>query len=227
MPACCAPPPPTWRAGCSEVRADNAKGEYYLTDVVALARVDGGASPRWRRRPKSWPASTRAPNSPPPRPSCSRRLRAAAMDAGVTMIDPGSVFLCADTELAPDVDDRTQRHVRSRREGRIRCADPRLQSPGRLHHRPGLHRRPARPAAPRRGTWRGGARRQLRRGEGSEARRARQGEPPDAISATRTSARTPTSAPAPSPATTMATTSIAPLSARARSSARTPHWWRR
>jgi bifunctional UDP-N-acetylglucosamine pyrophosphorylase/glucosamine-1-phosphate N-acetyltransferase len=25
------------------------------------------------------------------------------MEAGVTMIDPGSVFLCADTELAPDV----------------------------------------------------------------------------------------------------------------------------
>src|SRR4029077_5267593 len=31
------------------------------------------------------------------------RLREAAMDAGVTMIDPGSVFLCADTEFAPDV----------------------------------------------------------------------------------------------------------------------------
>jgi bifunctional UDP-N-acetylglucosamine pyrophosphorylase/glucosamine-1-phosphate N-acetyltransferase len=30
-------------------------------------------------------------------------LRAAAMDAGVTMLDPGSVFLCADTELAADV----------------------------------------------------------------------------------------------------------------------------
>jgi bifunctional UDP-N-acetylglucosamine pyrophosphorylase / glucosamine-1-phosphate N-acetyltransferase len=30
-------------------------------------------------------------------------LRNAAMDSGVTMIDPGSVFLCADTELAPDV----------------------------------------------------------------------------------------------------------------------------
>lgn len=30
-------------------------------------------------------------------------LRSAAMDAGVTMIDPGSVFLCADTELASDV----------------------------------------------------------------------------------------------------------------------------
>jgi bifunctional UDP-N-acetylglucosamine pyrophosphorylase/glucosamine-1-phosphate N-acetyltransferase len=26
----------------NQVRADNAKGEYYLTDVVALARADGG-----------------------------------------------------------------------------------------------------------------------------------------------------------------------------------------
>ena len=30
-------------------------------------------------------------------------LRAAAMEAGVTLTDPGSVFLCADTVLAPDV----------------------------------------------------------------------------------------------------------------------------
>jgi bifunctional UDP-N-acetylglucosamine pyrophosphorylase/glucosamine-1-phosphate N-acetyltransferase len=30
-------------------------------------------------------------------------LRQAAMDGGVTMIDPSSVFLCADTRLAPDV----------------------------------------------------------------------------------------------------------------------------
>ena len=30
-------------------------------------------------------------------------LRQAAMDAGVTMIDPSSVFLCADTKLSPDV----------------------------------------------------------------------------------------------------------------------------
>jgi bifunctional UDP-N-acetylglucosamine pyrophosphorylase / glucosamine-1-phosphate N-acetyltransferase len=29
--------------------------------------------------------------------------RAAVLDAGVTMIDPGSVFLCADTEIASDV----------------------------------------------------------------------------------------------------------------------------
>ena len=33
------------------VRTDNAKGEYYLTDVVALARADGAASPPWKRPP--------------------------------------------------------------------------------------------------------------------------------------------------------------------------------
>ena len=40
-PACSAPRPPTCSAGCGAVRNDNAKGEYYLTDVVALARAEG------------------------------------------------------------------------------------------------------------------------------------------------------------------------------------------
>jgi bifunctional UDP-N-acetylglucosamine pyrophosphorylase/glucosamine-1-phosphate N-acetyltransferase len=85
------------------VRNDNAQGEYYLTDVVGLARADG--------RPV---AAVEAPaeelagvNS---RGELARAeavlqgwLRDAAMEAGVTMIDPSSVFLSADTKLAADV----------------------------------------------------------------------------------------------------------------------------
>ena len=53
------------------VRNDNAKGEYYLTDIVALARAAGEKSPPSRRRPTSCAASTPAPSSPKPRPACS------------------------------------------------------------------------------------------------------------------------------------------------------------
>ncbi len=86
-----------------DVRADNAKGEYYLTDIVALARAEGT-----RVAAVEAPADELAGVNSRAELAAAEAvvqswLRAAAMDAGVTMIDPSSVFLCADTELAPDV----------------------------------------------------------------------------------------------------------------------------
>ncbi len=85
------------------VRNGNAKGEYYLTDLVALARAAG----RSVRAVEAAEAELAGVNS---RGELAQAeavlqswLRAAAMDAGVTMIDPSSVFLSADTELAADV----------------------------------------------------------------------------------------------------------------------------
>jgi bifunctional UDP-N-acetylglucosamine pyrophosphorylase / glucosamine-1-phosphate N-acetyltransferase len=85
------------------VRADNAKGEYYLTDVVAAARADGG-----RVAAVEAPADELAGVNSRGELAAAEAvvqswLREAAMDAGVTMTDPGSVFLCADTEFSPDV----------------------------------------------------------------------------------------------------------------------------
>lgn len=85
------------------VRNDNAKAEYYLTDVVALARADGRTV-----SVVEAPADELAGiNS---RGELSRAeavlqgwMREAAMEAGVTMVDPSSVFLSADTRLSPDV----------------------------------------------------------------------------------------------------------------------------
>jgi bifunctional UDP-N-acetylglucosamine pyrophosphorylase/glucosamine-1-phosphate N-acetyltransferase len=85
------------------VRNDNAKGEYYLTDLVALAHSQG--------RPVGAveaPADELAGvNS---RGELARAeavlqgwMREAAMEAGVTMVDPSSVFLSADTKLGTDV----------------------------------------------------------------------------------------------------------------------------
>jgi bifunctional UDP-N-acetylglucosamine pyrophosphorylase/glucosamine-1-phosphate N-acetyltransferase len=85
------------------VGADNAKGEYYLTDVVALARAE-----QVRVAAVEAPAEELAGvNSRVELASAEAVvqswLRRAAMEAGVTMIDPSSVFLRADTAFEPDV----------------------------------------------------------------------------------------------------------------------------
>ncbi len=83
--------------------SDNAKGEYYLTDVVAIARRKGLAC-----RTIELPAeellgiNTRAELAEA-EALMQRRLRRAAMDLGVTLVAPETVFLSADTELGRDV----------------------------------------------------------------------------------------------------------------------------
>jgi bifunctional UDP-N-acetylglucosamine pyrophosphorylase/glucosamine-1-phosphate N-acetyltransferase len=85
------------------VRADNAKGECYLTDVVALARAEGGRVAAVEAPAEELLGINSRGELAAAEAVVQTWLRAAAMDAGVTMIDPGSVFLCADTEFAPDV----------------------------------------------------------------------------------------------------------------------------
>jgi bifunctional UDP-N-acetylglucosamine pyrophosphorylase/glucosamine-1-phosphate N-acetyltransferase len=85
------------------VRPDNAKGEYYLTDLVALARSDHA-----RVAAVQAPyAELRGINSRAELAEAEAMmqswLRAAALEGGVTMTDPASVFLAADTELESDV----------------------------------------------------------------------------------------------------------------------------
>jgi bifunctional UDP-N-acetylglucosamine pyrophosphorylase / glucosamine-1-phosphate N-acetyltransferase len=85
------------------VRAENAGGEYYLTDLVGLARQDGRRviaveAPFEELRGINTRAELAEAEA-----VVQRRLRDAAMEAGVTLTDPGSVFLCADTVLGRDV----------------------------------------------------------------------------------------------------------------------------
>ena len=81
----------------------NAKSEYYLTDAVAIAR-DMGLKARAIEtseddvrgvNTKTQLAETEA--------VLQQRLRAAAMEAGVTLIAPETVFLSADTKFGKDV----------------------------------------------------------------------------------------------------------------------------
>jgi bifunctional UDP-N-acetylglucosamine pyrophosphorylase / glucosamine-1-phosphate N-acetyltransferase len=91
------------------VRADNAKGEYYLTDLVGLARGDGARviaveAPEPELRGINSRAELAAAES-----EMQQGLRAAAMTGGATLTAPETVFfawdtvLGADTEVAPHV----------------------------------------------------------------------------------------------------------------------------
>ncbi|HYZ21566.1 MAG TPA: bifunctional UDP-N-acetylglucosamine diphosphorylase/glucosamine-1-phosphate N-acetyltransferase GlmU [Rhodopila sp.] len=85
------------------VRNDNAKGEYYLTDVVALARGEGCAV-RAVEAPADEVAGVNSRSELAKAEVVLQGwLRERWMEAGVTMVDPPSVFLSADTELAADV----------------------------------------------------------------------------------------------------------------------------
>ena len=87
----------------AQVKNDNAKGEYYLTDVVALGRAAGHVT----RVVVGEESDTLGVNSKvelaAAEAAFQQRMRIAAMEAGVTLIDPASVFFSYDTQLAPDV----------------------------------------------------------------------------------------------------------------------------
>lgn len=82
----------------------NAKGEYYLTDIVGLARADG-ASARAIRAPADEVAGVNSKAElAAAEAAFQTRMRIAAMDAGVTLSAPETVFFSWDTQLAADVE---------------------------------------------------------------------------------------------------------------------------
>ncbi len=85
------------------VRADNTKGEYYLTDVVALARTEQVRVAAVEAHAEELAGVNSRGELAAAEAVVQGWLRHAAMEAGVTMIDPSSVFLRADTAIEPDV----------------------------------------------------------------------------------------------------------------------------
>jgi bifunctional UDP-N-acetylglucosamine pyrophosphorylase/glucosamine-1-phosphate N-acetyltransferase len=85
------------------IRSDNAKGEYYLTDVVALARADG----QQVRAVEAPEAELRGINSrmelATAEATVQDGLRRQAMVGGATLIQPDSVVFSHDTRLGQDV----------------------------------------------------------------------------------------------------------------------------
>ncbi|NKE46731.1 bifunctional UDP-N-acetylglucosamine diphosphorylase/glucosamine-1-phosphate N-acetyltransferase GlmU [Roseomonas frigidaquae] len=85
------------------IRNENAKGEYYLTDIVALARQAGQRvvaieAPEAELRGINSRVELAAAEA-----AVQARLRLAAMEAGATLIQPESVTFAFDTRLGQDV----------------------------------------------------------------------------------------------------------------------------
>ena len=87
-----------------EISDDNAKREFYLTDAVAIARGKGlnAVALEIADDTEVMGVNTQAELAQA-EATMQQRLRAAALDAGVTMVAPETVYLCADTKLARGV----------------------------------------------------------------------------------------------------------------------------
>ncbi len=87
----------------AQVGNDNAKREYYLTDVVAIAAAQGAIV----RAVEAPEEELRGINSRAELAQAEavvqRRLRLRAMEGGATLVAPETVFLSADTVLGTDV----------------------------------------------------------------------------------------------------------------------------
>ena len=202
---------------------DNRKGEFYLTDAVAVAREMGLKAVVVETEEDEVRGINTKAQLAEAEAVLQQRLRKAALEAGVTMVAPETVFLSADTKFGRDVVIEPNRRVRSRRHRRGRRGDPLvLASRGRPC-------RQGRAASAPIARLRPGADlgEDVHIGNFVEVKEAddrgrRQGQPPRLYRRRAASARAPISAPAPSPAIMTASPSTAPISARAPSSARIP-----
>ncbi len=82
---------------------DNAQGEYYLTDIPALAKAEGIACAVGEVDEGEVLGVNSRAELAAAEAAMQRRLRAAALAAGVGMIAPETVFLSYDTVLEADV----------------------------------------------------------------------------------------------------------------------------
>ena len=90
----------TW---LDRVTDDNAKGEYYLTDIVALANEDGVEVRHILVDEHDVMGVNDRKDLARAEAALQDRLRQAAMEAGVTMTAPETVFLSADAVIERDV----------------------------------------------------------------------------------------------------------------------------
>jgi len=81
----------------------NAKGEYYLTDAVAIARDMGLKAVAIETSEDDVRGINTKVQLAEAEALLQQRLRTAALEAGITMIAPETVFLSADTKLGKDV----------------------------------------------------------------------------------------------------------------------------
>ncbi|MBF0876242.1 bifunctional UDP-N-acetylglucosamine diphosphorylase/glucosamine-1-phosphate N-acetyltransferase GlmU [Gluconobacter cerevisiae] len=91
-----------FRNWLENVRNDNAQGEYYLTDVVEMAAKAGSVVCVEAPEDELAGVNSRSELARA-EATLQTRLRNAAMDAGVTLVAPETVFFSTDTVLEADV----------------------------------------------------------------------------------------------------------------------------
>jgi bifunctional UDP-N-acetylglucosamine pyrophosphorylase/glucosamine-1-phosphate N-acetyltransferase len=85
------------------IRDDNVKREFYLTDAVRIARVAGHKAIAVAGEEAEFQGINSRAELAVAERALQQRLRQAAMIGGVTMTDPGTVWLSADTKFGTDV----------------------------------------------------------------------------------------------------------------------------
>jgi bifunctional UDP-N-acetylglucosamine pyrophosphorylase/glucosamine-1-phosphate N-acetyltransferase len=86
------------------LKNNNAQGEFYITDLPALAAVDGHKTQVLvlKKTEEVMGVNSRMDQAAAER-AAQDKMRAAAMAAGVTMIDPATVYIAHDTVFGKDV----------------------------------------------------------------------------------------------------------------------------
>ncbi len=153
----------------SQLKNDNAQREYYLTDIPLLARDDQVACAVARTGEEEVMGVNSRAELAVAEAVMQRRLRAHALDGGVGMIAPETVYLCARHGARSRCADRALCGVRPRRHGTWPARDQSVLPSGRRRSRPRRADRALCAAAPRRADR---GERPYRQFRGSEEHRA-------------------------------------------------------
>jgi bifunctional UDP-N-acetylglucosamine pyrophosphorylase/glucosamine-1-phosphate N-acetyltransferase len=94
---------PTALAILERIGKDNRKGEYYLTDAIAVARAMGHTAIAIETEEDDVRGINTNAQLAETEAVLQQRLRKAAMEAGVTLVAPETVFLSSDTKFGRDV----------------------------------------------------------------------------------------------------------------------------
>ena len=86
-----------------KIGSNNRKGEYYLTDAVAIARDMGLPAVALEVTEDEVSGINSKAQLAAAEAQIQQRLRQAALEAGVTLVAPDTVYLAADTKLGRDV----------------------------------------------------------------------------------------------------------------------------
>jgi bifunctional UDP-N-acetylglucosamine pyrophosphorylase/glucosamine-1-phosphate N-acetyltransferase len=92
-----------WRL-LAKVKPNNANKEFYLTDLIALARADGLGCAVVDGSPEELMGINSRAELAAAEAVVQSQLRAAAMDAGATLRDPATVYFAMDTRVGRDVE---------------------------------------------------------------------------------------------------------------------------